>query len=134
MPLTPATKHALDKPYRPRLPSVVTEQRYLLPPADAKPVMEFYPIDTLLSAANYLIRVEDRMLPVAFFAEPRYGFKTAIGFWRRIREWKSEGYTYVLMVHGADPIVSVHQPFGRYYVWEHRLKTLKHIEPVNRPS
>jgi hypothetical protein len=114
--------------------SVITEQRYLPAPASAKPVMEFYPIDALLKAANYLIRVEDRMLPAAFFAEPRYGFKTAIGFLRQIREWKSEGYTYVLMAHGADPQVSIHQPFGRYYVWEHRLKTLKHIEPVNRPS
>lgn len=131
MPLTLATKHALDKPYRPRPPSVITEQRYLLPPAGAKPVMKFYSIDTLLSTANYLIRVEDRMLPVAFFAEPRYGFRTIIGFLHRIRQWKAEGYTYVLMVHGADPKVSIHQPFGRYYLWEHRLKTLKHIEPVN---
>lgn len=132
MRLSPATRHALDKPYRPGPPSIIKEQRYLLPPEGAKPVSKFYPIDSLLKTANYLIRVEDRMLPVAFFVEPRYSFRGIIGFLGRIRQWKAEGYTHVLMVHGADPTVSIHQPFGRYYVWEHRLKTLKHIEPINR--
>ena len=129
MRLTPATRHVLQKP--PRRPSVIKEQRFLLPPPGAKDKVKIYSVDTLLKVANYLVRVEDRMLPVAFFAEPRYGFRTIIGFLKQVRKWKAQGYSHVLMAHG-DPIVSIHQPFGKYYVWEHRLKTLKYIEPINR--
>jgi len=130
MALRPATRHALQKP--PRLPSIIKEQRFLLPPPGAKDVVQFYEINSLLKTANYLMKVEDRMLPVAFFAGPRYSFKTIIGFLRQLRKWKAQGYSHVLMAHGADPIVSIHQPFGRYYVWEHRLKTMRHIEPISK--
>jgi hypothetical protein len=93
--------------------------------------MKFYGIDSLLKTASYLMKVEGR-IPVAFFAEPRYGFKTIIGFLLQLRKWKAQGYSHVLMAHGADPLVSIHQPFGKYYIWKHRLKTMRHIEPTNR--
>lgn len=137
MRLSPATRLVTDPETHPLLrvprpPNIIKEQRFLPAPADAPPVQKFYPIDNVMSAAKYLVRVEDRMLPVAFFAEPRYGFRTIIGFYNQLRTWKQEGYNYVLMVHGADPTVSVNQPFGRYYIWENRLKTLRYLEPIMR--
>jgi len=139
--LSPATRHVFNKHVfddhvfgneKPllRAPSLIKEQRYLPPPDDAPFIERTYDIKSALKAANYLVRVEDRMLPVAFFAEPRFGFRTIIGLLTQLRKWKKQGYTKILMVHKPDPKVSVHQPFGRYYVWEYRLKTLKHIEPL----
>jgi hypothetical protein len=138
----PATRHVFakhafndhvfgsEKPLR--QPSLIKEQRYLPPPDDAPFIEQTYDINSVLKAANYLVRVEDRMLPAAFFAEPRYGFRTIIGLLTKVRQWKNQGYTRVRMVHKPDAKVSVHQPFGRYYVWEWRLKTLKDIEPINK--
>ena len=132
MALTSATRHALEKPFYPRTPSVVMEQRYLPPPANAPFIEKTYDIDSALKAANYLVGVEDRMLPVAFFAEPRFGFRRVIDLLTRLREWKRQGYTQIVMVHKPDPQVGFNQPFGRYYIWEYRLKTLKQLEPINR--
>jgi len=115
-----------------RPPSLIQEQRYLPPPDNAPFIEKIYGIDHVLSAAKYLIGIEDRMLPVAFFAEPRYGFRSVIDLLGRLRQWKSQGYTQILMVHKPDPKVGFNQPFGRYYIWEYRLKTLKRLEPINR--
>lgn len=125
-------RHALDKPFYPGTPSLTMEQRYLAPPPNAPYVEASYDIDSVLKAANYLVGVEDRMLPVAFFAEPRFGFRRVIDLLTHVREWKKQGYTRILMIHKPDPQVGFNQPFGRYYVWEHRLKTLKDIEPLDR--
>lgn len=133
--LSPATAHALKKPFYPsdngrggRLE--IREQRYLAAPLNAPDVKHAYPIDSLLNTARYLVKVEDRMLPVAFFAEPRYGFNSVIEYMQKLGQWKAEGYTHVLMFHGADPTVSHNQPFWKYYLWMNRLKTLKYLEPL----
>lgn len=141
MQLTPATRHVFEPhifdpspktKHRKRPASLIREQRYLPPPDNAPFIERVYDIERVLKAANYLVRVEDRMLPVAFFAEPRYGFRTVIDLLTRVRQWKNQGYTQIRMIHKPDPQVSVHQPFGRYYVWEWRLKTLKEVEPLGK--
>lgn len=114
------------------LPDAIEEQRYLPAPKGSRDVTKFYPIDGLITTVDYLLKVNDRMLPVAFFAEPRYGFATVVGMHNHLKQWDKEGYTHVVMTHGADPSVSIHQPFMRYYIWQNRLKTMTHFEPVRR--
>ena len=115
-----------------QLPDTIDEQRFVPAPKGSRDVTKFYPIDGMIKTIDYLLKVHDRMLPVAFFAEPRYGFSTVIGLHNRLKQWKREGHTDVLITHGADPRASIHQPFMRYYVWQNRLKTMTHIEPVTR--
>lgn len=128
--LAPATWHEIKRQLR--LPDDIEEQRFIPAPRGSRDVTKFYPIEQLIDAIDYLLKVQDRMLPVAFFAEPRYGFATIIGMHNRLKSWKRQGYTDLIITHGPDLRASIHQPFMRYYIWQNRLKTMTHMEPVRR--
>jgi hypothetical protein len=89
-----------------------------------------YTLENLLKTSKYLLNVEDKVSP-AVFVGGRDILKLFVDFERTLKKYKRKGFSLVSMEFDPDPIRSVHEPYGKYYIWIHRLKTLRSIKPVS---
>lgn len=92
-------------------------------------VTKVYTIEELLKTSKYLLNVEDK-IPPGMFVGGRDTLKLLVDFNLLLTKFKKNGAKLVMMSYDSDMPKSVHEPFVKYYIWIHRLRTMTEIKPI----